>query len=253
MLYQQKAIQVTSDDPGCAGTLAALAALYPYPDTLDRPFVRANMIASVDGASSVEGTSGQLGSDTDRALFRVLRGLADVIVVGARTALTENYHQPEPDTEFVSARRGAGQPDAPILALVSNTLTIDPGYRPLTSPATVVLTCAAASADRRRSLLDRGATLVDCGHDQVEFAAVVAHLGDRGLTRILCEGGPRLLGTVIADDLLDELCLTTSPVLTASNASRIATGGATPPRSMRSAQVLSDDEGYFYTRWTRAQ
>ncbi|MEP9392653.1 pyrimidine reductase family protein [Gordonia sp. VNQ95] len=254
MLYQHKATQVTSDELDDAARLRVLSNHYPYPDDLTRPVVRANMVASIDGASSVDGKSGGLGSDIDRAIFRTLRGLADVVVVGAGTATAENYHQPEPDEAFAAARSDLGQSPAPELVLISNSLSIRPDYPPLSHAATTVLTCADSPADRRRALMDAGATLVDCGTEKVEFGRVLAHLAERGLLRVLCEGGPSLLGSIIADDLLDELCLTISPTLAAGDAARIAHGPApvdTPP-TMRPHHILGDDDGFLYTRWTRA-
>ena len=61
-----------------------------------------------------------------------------------------------------------------------------------------------------------------------------------------------MLGTLIAADLVDELCLTTSPVLSGGDAGRIAHGPAVAvPRSMRPAAILTDDDGFVFTRWVR--
>lgn len=252
MLYQHKATQLTSGEPDDVQSLTTLGRYYPYPAPLDRPFVRANMVASIDGASAVQGRSGGLGGAGDRAIFRVLRGLADVVVVGARTATTEGYRQPQTDDAFAAARDAAGQAGAPLLALVSNSLSIDPDYPPLANAATVVLTCADAPADRRHALLDRGATLVECGTTEVSIGQVLAYLDGRGLRQVLCEGGPRLLGAVTAAGLLDDLCVTTSPTLVAGDSARIIAGPTLPQMpSMTVAHTLSDDDGYVFTRWAR--
>ena len=64
------------------------AALYAYPSG---PWLRANMVSSVDGAASLDGVTQGLSSKADRRLFALLRTLADVIVVGAATVRAENY------------------------------------------------------------------------------------------------------------------------------------------------------------------
>lgn len=46
-----------------------------------RPSVRLNMIVSVDGGTSWNGVSGALGGSADKALFAVLRSLADIVLV----------------------------------------------------------------------------------------------------------------------------------------------------------------------------
>lgn len=259
MFHLQKATQVTSDDE-----LGQLAELYRYPPRPSSgpgaagPFVRANMVASIDGAVTYDGKSGGLGGPGDRAVFRVLRGLADVILVGAGTATTEGYGRPQADEALAAHRESLGQAPAPALALVSRSLSIPPDFEPVADPGTVVLTCTSAPADRRRALLDAGATLVDCGDDTVSTMAILDHCADRGWSRVLCEGGPSLLGSLVTADALDELCLTTSPHLVGGDAGRIvATGGSGPGEpsavlhALRPASILTDDDGFVFTRWLR--
>lgn len=254
MFHLQKATQVTSEDE-----LVRLAELYSYPPRSSTdpgdgaPFVRANMVSSIDGAVTVDGRSGGLGGPGDKAVFRVLRGLADVVLVGAGTATTEGYGQPAPDDALAALRRSLGQAPAPALALVSRSLSIPPDFEPVSHENTVVLTCSSAPADRRRALLDAGATLVDCGDDTVSTAAILEHCGVRGWSRVLCEGGPSLLGSLVAADAVDELCLTTSPHLVGGIAGRIAVNdeGAAVLRALHPASIMTDDDGFVFTRWVR--
>ncbi|WP_055474665.1 pyrimidine reductase family protein [Gordonia sp. HS-NH1] len=259
MFHLQKATQVTPDDE-----LDRLAELYLYPPRPSSgpgaaaPFVRANMVSSIDGAVTYDGKSGGLGGPGDKAVFRVLRGLADVILVGAGTATTEGYGQPQPDEALAAHRESLGQAPAPALALVSRSLSIPPDFEPVSDPNTVILTCTSAPADRRRALLDAGATLLDCGDDTVSTPAILERCADRGWSRVLCEGGPSLLGSLVAADALDELCLTTSPHLVGGNAGRIvATGGSGSAdgsavlRALRPATIITDDDGFVFTRWLR--
>ncbi|MDL9936410.1 pyrimidine reductase family protein [Gordonia sp. ABSL1-1] len=257
MFHLQKATQVTSGSDE-ASMLRWLAAQYPYPPVptsppcLPRPYIRANFVSSVDGAVTHDGKSGDLGGPGDRAVFRALRGLADVVMVGARTAVAEGYRQPSPDAVFTELRTQAEQTPAPALALLSRTLSIPADYPPLTNPDTVVLTCRNAPEDQRRAFTDLGVTLVDCGEEEVDPTIVADVCAERGWRRVLCEGGPTLFGSLITADLVDELCLTTSPHLVAGNASRIAHDLATNVmRPMRTATVLTDDDGFVYTRWVR--
>ncbi|WP_439032772.1 dihydrofolate reductase family protein [Gordonia terrae] len=263
MFHLQKATQVTSDaaQPG-DDTLLWLAHRYAYPPRVTTgsgpvaPFVRANMVSSIDGAVTVEGRSGGLGGDGDKALFRVLRGLADVILVGAGTATTEDYGQPQPDAVFAALRHADGQQPAPVLALVSKSLSVPPDYAPVIDPQTVVFTCRDAPADRRRALTDAGATLIDCGDDAVDIASVLTRCGERGWSRVLCEGGPSLLGSLAGAGALDELCLTTSPYLVGGTAGRIVVdhpdAETATLRPMEPASIITDDDGFVFTRWRRA-
>jgi 5-amino-6-(5-phosphoribosylamino)uracil reductase len=258
MFSQRKATHITSGNADDADTLRILAGHYAYPampssaPCLGKPYFRVNFVSSIDGAVTHNGKSGELGGPGDKAVFRVLRGLADVVLVGARTALTENYRQPQPDSVFTSIRNHGEQAPAPALALLSRSLDIPVDYAPLTHPDTMIFTCEAAPADRRRALTDAGATVIACGDDAVDPERVGEVCCEQGRRRVLCEGGPSLLGTLIAADLVDELCLTTSPVLSGGDAGRIAHGPAVAvPRSMRPAAILTDDDGFVFTRWVR--
>jgi len=68
---------------------------------------------------------------------------------------------------------------------------------------------------------------------------------------VLTEGGPSLLGTFIADGLLDELCLTIAPTVVGGGSKRIADAHRELITRLRRRHVLGDDEGYLYTRYSR--
>src|SRR5919206_2775020 len=68
-----------------------MAVYGDLPVARGRPAVRLNMIASVDGATTLAGVSGGLGGPADHALFAVLRSLADVVLVAAGTVRAEGY------------------------------------------------------------------------------------------------------------------------------------------------------------------
>jgi riboflavin biosynthesis pyrimidine reductase len=251
----RKAIQLTAGGP--AGDLddTALAELYVYPDPLGGTArVRANMISSIDGMATIAGRSGDLGSTGDRQLFSVVRALADVIVVGARTAITEGYGPVAPHPPLSECRVAAGQAPAATLALVSNTLAIPVPQQDdmLRAANTVVVTCRSAPDAARAQLGDAGVTVVDCGDESVDLAQMLDHFAAHGLWRVLCEGGPALLGSFLGADLVDELCVTVSPLLTAG-AGKHVTAGGDAVRRMRRAHVLADDEDYLYVRWVRDQ
>lgn len=86
----------------------------------------------------------------------------------------------------------------------------------------------------------------------VEPARAVQALGALGHNRLLTEGGPRLLGQLVAAGVLDELCLAVSPMLTAGHAQRIAGGPSVAvPQRFVLASVL-EEEGFLFTRYQRS-
>ncbi len=227
-----------------------LAALYAYPDGR---WLRANMVASADGAANLDGASAALSSHTDRRLFALLRALSDVIVVGAATVRTEHY-KPARTQEPWSYLRDGRTPTPPI-AVVTARLDLDPASRLITeAPAyarTIVITTTDAPADRRAELA-RHADIVVAGEETVDLKAAVSALAERGHRRMLAEGGPRLLAQLLEARLMDELCLTTGPLMAGPGASRIVAGAlpTVPPLPLTLAHVLEDD-GFLFCRYTR--
>lgn len=236
-----------------------LDAVYAYPEDIvgaGRPWLRANMVESLDGASqAVDGLSAGLSSPADKKIFGVLRGLADVVLVGASTVRAEGYRPPQPKAAYAAARKAAGQAPVPVIAIVSRSLALD-----LTAPLftdalvpTVVLTgpdadpeLLAATAEAADVIIagPRGATGVDPG-------AAVDALAARGWTRLLTEGGPHLLGQLASAGRLDELCLALSPQLVGGTARRIL-AGADPmvPQAMELHTLLEED-GFLFARYVR--
>ncbi|MFI6927414.1 pyrimidine reductase family protein [Nonomuraea spiralis] len=221
---------------------------YAYPE--DRPWLRLNMVSSADGAAWLKGRSGGLSSRGDKRIFGILRGLSDVIVAGAATVRTEGYGPVKPRASWSSLR--AGRPEVPPIAVITRSLDLDLDgelFTDATSP-TIVITCEAAPAERRKLAAQRS-DLIIAGDEGVDMRLAVRELHERGLTRVLCEGGPRINAQLSADDLIDELCLSVSPMLVAGGAARILNGvAAQVPLDLH--QVL-EEEGVLFCRYTREQ
>jgi riboflavin biosynthesis pyrimidine reductase len=232
-----------------------LAELYGYPPEPNATWLRANFIASLDGAASAGGKSGRLGGPGDRAVFNVLRELADVILVGAGTVRVEGYSGAHPTIAQRQSRQARGQSEVPQLAIVTQSGRLDrdmPVFTDTEVPP-LVCTCTTAIDDAQRGLGGL-ADVVDCSGDdseRVDEVALLAALADRGLHRVLTEGGPSLFSSFVQRDLLDELCLTIAPTLVGGEAGRIATGSGQVLTGMRCTHILSDDDGYLYTRYVR--
>jgi riboflavin biosynthesis pyrimidine reductase len=241
------------------GDVGALAEIYAYPAAAPAaPWLRANMIESIDGAGSLNGRSGGLSGDADRTVFAVLRSLADVILVGASTAKAEKY-RPVREKEIWPELRAEGQQPTPPIAVVTRQLSLDLDS-PLVSGSdggarTILLTTEAAPADRRKAAAAHADVIV-AGPDTVLPSVAAAELADRGLRNVLLEGGPALLRQVADAGLLDDLCLTFSPVLEGGIAGRIlappdTAAAKAPVARMRLAHVLEDD-GSLLCRYLRA-
>ena len=232
-----------------------LPELYSYPDAGGRSWLRANFITSLDGAASVDGTTGALAGPGDRAVYDLLRTLADVIVVGAGTVRAESYGGARLSARDRQQRQARSQSEVPQIAIVTSSGRLDNDMPVFTHTevAPLVLTCSAA-VDATRSRLSGLAGVVDCSGDdaeRVDPSALLAALAARGLNRVLTEGGPTLLSTFVDADLLDELCLTITPGMVGGTGPRITSGPGHAFTGMRCAHVLTDASGYLYTRYIR--
>ncbi|MEU6500326.1 pyrimidine reductase family protein [Streptomyces californicus] len=264
----------TSEGGGPAGpsadrewSLDELAEAYAYPTAPDcrapaaggadpsgGSWLRANMVSTLDGAAQHEGRSQPISCAADMRIFGTLRGLADVVIAGAETVRQEGYRPARAREAFAARRAAAGQGPAPAVAVVSGSLELDFSLPLFTEPLvpTLVLTGAAAPADRIAAARKAGAEVVIAGDGAgVDPARAVRELADRGLRRQLTEGGPRLLGQFVAAGVLDELCLTISPMLTAGDAQRIAGGpGVAVPERFFLASLL-EEAGFLFSRYRR--
>jgi len=224
----------------------ALAGLYAYPGP---HWLRANMVASADGAGFLEGRTAALSTPGDMRLFGLLRVLADVVLVGAGTARVEEYKPARRRPALEDLR--AGRPPAVPIAVVSRKLDLD-FATPLFAEAprdarTIVITCAGAPDDRLAAAA-RAADVIVAGEMAVDLREAQTALRDRGLGRVLCEGGPHLLSQLAAEGLLDELCLTVTPVLAGPGPARVVAGAPFPARPMTLAHALTE-HGELFCRY----
>lgn len=221
-----------------------LTALYgDVPAASSRPAVRLNMIASIDGATEVAGKSGGLGGKPDSEVFHVLRSLAEVILVAAGTVRSERY----------------GPSRTPI-AIVTRSCALDWDSALFTealqgaAARPIVVTVAAAPREelsRARAVAD----VVVAGERDVDLAATLHALGERGFDAVLCEGGPTLNGQLAAAGLIDELCLSVSPMVVGGGAKRVLAGPSLAPpaeggeRTDWRLRSLCEQDGFLFLRY----
>ncbi|MDR7422594.1 MAG: dihydrofolate reductase family protein [Armatimonadota bacterium] len=180
-----------------------------------RPAVALNMVQTLDGALAVGGRAWQLGSEVDHYLFRTLRGWADAVLSGAGT-LRANDVVPSTHPELQAARAAAGRPANPAAVVVTRAAAFGEdmlrkrffggsGFLPV-----VMTTPRARPADLAR-VRGAGAEVMvvpALADGRVDLTAGLRALADRGVARVVAEGGPGLNRSLVEARLLDELFLT---------------------------------------------
>lgn len=221
---------------------AVLRGMYPHPER----WVRGNMVATLDGAAAgPDGRSGSINGPADHRVFHVLRSLADVVLVGAGTVRAERYGAPRTSEPLRAARVAAGQTPDPELAVVTGRGDL-PAALLDDEPTPWVFTSADAPfLGHLRAHLPVERLHVHGG--PVDVRRVIETLVAAGRGRVLTEGGPRLLGSLLSEGLVDELCLTQSP-LVAGGGPALVGGGTGVPRPARLVHLLHAD-GFLLGRW----
>ena len=208
--------------------------------------VRANFIASLDGATTVAGRSRGLQSPGDLAVFRTLRALADVVLVGAGTAAAEGYGPMSDDTVVGRMRVELGRPASAPIVVVSRRASVPLDSR-LAGPGALCVTCEAADADRRSALAAAGMEVLVCGGDDVDLPTALDRLAERGLEQVLCEGGPALLWSALAVGVVDELDLSIAPALAGGGVRLL--GEELPDVVRLALRQLLEEDGMLFTRY----
>ncbi len=208
-----------------------------------RPWVMLNFVASIDGAATIDGGSTDLGDEEDMAMFKALRGAADVVLVGARTVIVEDYRPLTLDESRRARRVERGQDPAPTLAIVSGTVSLDveqrvfsdSNYKPL------VITGPYANPGRLANLGDAADVAI---LSDIDPQAIIERLSAARI--ILLEGGPSLAGQFARAGLIDEFNLTVAPKLAGGESKRI-TGSdeIDPPYEMRLDRVVEGEKMLF--------
>lgn len=178
------------------------------------PEVTFNFVTTLDGRATINGSSRALGGDADLETLLSLRAGADAVLVGSSTVRAEGYGR------LVGPER---RPTPPPLVIISRSFNI-PWEAPLFEAADQpVLIYGPGEAP---SGLAAPVEVVRL--DDPSPRAVVEDLGARGVQRLLSEGGPTLFRAFLAEGLVDQLCLTLAPHITASEETGIVSGGALP-------------------------
>lgn len=201
-----------------------LARLYGGDLGFDDSCLYANFVSTLDGVVAIpamRSSNDFIARDNyaDRFVMGLLRAFADAVLIGAGvlrasprgTWRPDKIHPPAAD-DYAELRRRLGIPEAPEIAVVTGSGSIDAGH-PLFETGALVLT-SATGAERLEGRLPSVTSIVVLGTaTSIAPEVVVDALHERGHRRILCEAGPHTFGALLEAGVVDELFVTTSPLL----------------------------------------
>ena len=219
---------------------------YPWPTT--GPWVRVMNATTLDGSvGGADGRSRAISSPADRAAMAEVRRLSDAVLIGGATLRIERYRpMTAADPE---GRVAAGLRPAPVLVILSGSCDL-PWEEPVFTESAIppiVVTSASADAERLATAR-RTCDVIALPEVSLRMQSVVTSLRERGLLRIACEAGPRVVAQMIDEDVVDELDITFAPIL--AGHSSPGTAVTTPSRWTLAEHWVV--EGFLFTRYLRA-
>jgi len=204
----------------------------------DRPYTMLSCSVSLDGYLGDHTPRLALSNEADFDRVDEVRASCDAILVGAVTVRTDNPRLLVRSRARRDERTARGLTSSPKKITVSNRMNFDASSNFFTAGEAekLVYTPSARVADAR-ALLGGSATIVDGGR-HVRMRRLTEDLGDRGVERLMVEGGGIVHTQFLADDLVDELHLVVAPFFVGdSNAPRFVSDGRFPWNADRRATL----------------
>ena len=196
----------------CAAEAAEVNAGFFSRLRLGRPLVTLKLGTSLDGRiATASGESQWITGPPARERAHALRATHDAIMVGTGTALAD-------DPQLTCRLPGLAH-RSPVRVVIDRHLRMSPTMQLVASAREVptwVLTSLSADPLRRQALADGGVTLIEIEGDsngEIDLATALAAVGERGITRLLVEGGGRLAAALVRARLVDRLVWAHAPLL----------------------------------------
>jgi riboflavin biosynthesis pyrimidine reductase len=214
----------------------------------DRPYTVANMIESVDGRGSFDGRSSALGDAGDKQIFRALRSVCDVVLVGTGTLAAEHYGRLVRDADVQAARERGGLAPQPWLCTVTRSGHIPPGIPLLADPDARMVIYSGARVELGDVAASVQVITVDPG--RLSVTSALHDLRVRLHARAVpCEGGPTVLAQLIEARAIDELFLTFAGKLAGGTGPAIVSGLTLADPLTVSLLWLLEQDGSLFLRY----
>jgi 5-amino-6-(5-phosphoribosylamino)uracil reductase len=180
----------------------------------------------------------ELSNEADFDRVDGVRASCDAILVGAATVRTDNPRLLVRSQDRREARTARRLPPSPMKVTVTERMQLDPGKDFFTAgEAEKLVYTATPAVDDARARLGTVATIVDGGR-RVKMRRLSEDLGERGVGRLMVEGGGNVHTQFLTDDLVDELHLVVAPFFVGdSRATRFVSDGRFPWNVGRRAEL----------------
>ena len=211
-----------------------------------RPHVLLSVAVSIDGYLDDTGPDRLLLSNADD-FDRVdaVRAQSDAILIGAETMRRDNPRLLVNSTERRTARLARGLPEYPLKVSVTRSGNLDPHLLFWHTGGAKLVYTVDTVVDVVRDRLDGLADVVSLG-SEIDFARLLDDLGERGVGRLMVEGGGHIHTALLSADLVDEIHMAIAPLVVGqSDAPRFLhaaayPGGSTHRMRLADARTIGD-------------
>lgn len=234
----------TIEPPGDLTPDEAFADLGLPPGIGDRPYTYLNMISTLDGKAVVGGpcTTWTVGTDTDHAIFMLLRKSCDAVIAGATGIAADDMPYPRIDEAEAKRRGAAGLRPVPLWVVVSGRGNLPTDLRIFQGGRENVLVVVSEAAPAGRlAALEAVAQVRVLGESTVPMRELARVLHDEwAVRRLYSIGGPTLNAAMLEAGVLDELFMTLAPKIQGGHGmASMIEGTPYPPEDLRMATLLS--------------
>jgi len=203
-----------------------------------RPYTLLSCSMSIDGYLGNATPRLALSNDADFDRVDAVRASCDAIMVGAATVRTDNPRLLVKSASRREERAARGLPPDPVKVTVTERAELDACCDFFTTgQAEKLVYCPSRRVAHARARLAPVATIVD-GGQPVKMRWVTEDLRDRGVGRLMVEGGGKVHTQFLTDNLVDELQLVVAPFFVGDSRSpRFVSDGRFPWNPERRATL----------------
>lgn len=182
---------------------------------LNRPKIIVNVAMSIDGKIALS-TRKQTKLSCEEDLLRVhkIRSEVDAILVGIGTVLADN---PKLTVKYYSVEKH------PTRIVLDSNLRV-PDDAEILKPYSKTILATTENAPERS--FPSHVEVVRCGIERVDLWALMQILYEKGIRRILVEGGGTVINSFLREGLVDEMTVYVAPVIIGKDAPSVCEGPA---------------------------
>lgn len=187
---------------------------------ITKPKVTLSAAMTLDGKIATKTGSSEISGQEDLLRVHKLRKGMDAIMVGINTVLADD---PRLSVHKISSKPG----DNPIRIVVDSKARTPLNYRILNSEAPTIIAVSKTAPSKRVELLEAEETVevIICGDEQVDLESLMQTLGEKGIKKLMLEGGSTLNYSMFQAGLVSEVKLCIAPMIAGGNQAKTLVDG----------------------------